>query len=383
MGSIVLQQVTKQFSGKTAVKELDLEINDGEFLIVVGPSGCGKTTTLRMLAGFEKPSGGTIRMGGKVVNHVAPKDRNLAMVFQGYALFPHMTVAKNLSFGMKIRHEPRKEIDRQVQEVAGLLGIEPLLGRKPGALSGGERQRVALGRALLRKPDAFLLDEPLSNLDAALRAQMRLELKRVHAQFPITTVYVTHDQVEAMTMADRIAIMHDGHLQQLDTPDAIYSRPNNAFVAGFIGAPKINLVPAQRIHHGRDTAIGLLSIEAPPTAATADALGRAPSDELTVGLRPEDVRPAGRTGKPLPRIGGTVEVVEPLGAETHVAVLVGEQLLLCRFPGRSDVRVSEAIELEIETQHMQIFDRSTGLNLTSDAMKTAGERPASPVATGA
>ena len=246
MATISLEGVTKAFKGKVAVDNIDLDAADGQFLIIVGPSGCGKTTTLRMLAGFEKPSRGVVRIGGRVVNDVPPKDRNVAMVFQNYALLPHLTVAKNLAFGMRIRHEPRKTIERDVTAIAEMLGIGSLLDRKPAELSGGERQRVALGRALLRKPNAFLLDEPLSNLDAALRAQMRFELKRIHAQFQVTTVYVTHDQVEAMTMADRIALMNHGHLQQVAPPEALYSEPSNSFVASFIGSPKDQLGPKLR-----------------------------------------------------------------------------------------------------------------------------------------
>jgi multiple sugar transport system ATP-binding protein len=383
MSSIVLRHVTKSFAGKTAVHDLDLEIEDGEFVIVVGPSGCGKTTTLRMLAGFERPSIGTIEIGGKVVNNVSPKDRNLAMVFQSYALFPHMDVAKNLAFGMRIRHESKSSIEHDVQEVAEMLGIHALLGRKPGELSGGERQRVALGRSLLRKPQAFLLDEPLSNLDAALRAQMRLELKRIHSRFPVTTVYVTHDQVEAMTMADRVVLLHHGELQQVGPPNDLYSTPVNSFVAGFIGAPKINLLPASLVRDAGSPRISFLSTSVDVGQTSTPGVAAHSADDLVVGFRPEDVGPAGRSGERLPRVTGIVEVVEPLGAETHVAVRVAGELLLCRFPARTDAAVGAAIELELDIEQMRIFDRSTGLNLHQvGRTPTAAYAPSEVVSTG-
>src|SRR5580693_1238050 len=287
VAKIVLEGVTKRFKGATAVDDLDLEVEDGEFLVIVGPSGCGKTTTLRMLAGFDTPTSGSVMIGGKRVNAMPPKDRNLAMVFQNYALFPHMTVAKNLSFGMKIRHEPKATIESEIARVADMLGIEPLLGRKPSQLSGGERQRVALGRALLRKPQAFLLDEPLSNLDAALRTQMRFELKRIHAQFPVTTVYVTHDQVEAMTMADRIVLMNHGELQQVAPPETLYAEPLNVFAAGFIGSPKINLVSARIDYSGGAGVLHCLATTIPMTTEIADQLRSAQGETVTIGIRPE------------------------------------------------------------------------------------------------
>ncbi len=272
MAKIVLRRVTKSFGSKVAVDDLNLEVEDGEFVIVVGPSGCGKTTTLRMIAGFEAPTMGTLHIGDTLMNHVPPKDRNLAMVFQNYALFPHMSVARNLSYGLRVRHTPKKEVDSQVHEIAEMLGILPLLDSRPSQLSGGERQRVALGRALLRKPQAFLLDEPLSNLDAALRAQMRFELKRIHAQFPVTTVYVTHDQVEAMTMADRIVLMNHGELQQVARPETLYAEPANVFVAGFIGSPKINLIAGQIDHPDGASALRCLAATIPVTPEIADRL---------------------------------------------------------------------------------------------------------------
>jgi multiple sugar transport system ATP-binding protein len=365
VAKIVLRGVTKSFGSKVAVDELNLEVEDGEFVIIVGPSGCGKTTTLRMIAGFETPSMGTLHIGDTLMNHVPPKDRNLAMVFQNYALFPHMSVARNLSFGLRIRHASKKEIDSQVHEIAEMLGILALLDRKPSQLSGGERQRVALGRALLRKPQAFLLDEPLSNLDAALRAQMRFELKRIHSQFPVTTVYVTHDQVEAMTMADRIVLMNHGELQQVAPPEALYAEPVNVFVAGFIGSPKINLVSGHIDHSGGGTALRCLGTTIPLTAETGDRLRSSQGDAVTIGIRPEDILPclpqAATAGRPV--ISGCVEVIEPLGAETHVAVSVGDEVVTCRTPPRSGLEVGSTVNLSFDIAQATIFDATSGLRL--------------------
>jgi multiple sugar transport system ATP-binding protein len=360
MARIVLENVTKRFRGTTAVDELNLEVEDGEFLVIVGPSGCGKTTTLRMLAGFDTPTSGSVVIGGKRVNAMPPKDRDLAMVFQNYALFPHMTVAKNLSFGMKIRHEPKAAIESEIARVADMLGIEPLLGRKPSQLSGGERQRVALGRALLRKPQAFLLDEPLSNLDAALRTQMRTELQRIHRQFPVTTIYVTHDQVEAMTMADRVALMHKGRLQQIAAPQAIYEEPASAFVAGFIGSPKINLIPARLSKGGPSVAVSCLSCDIPVNGSAGEALRNGSASDLLAGFRPEEIRPAVVDGADLPVVTGTVEVIEPLGPETHVVVRVGEETLTCKLPARAGLSVGSSIRLALDVAQMKLFDANTG-----------------------
>jgi multiple sugar transport system ATP-binding protein len=363
VATISIEGVTKSFSGKTAVEDVDLEVADGQFMIIVGPSGCGKTTTLRMLAGFEKPSRGTVRIGGEVMNDVPPKDRDVAMVFQNYALLPHLTVEKNLAFGMRIRREPRETIQREVRAIAEMLGITPLLGRKPAQLSGGERQRVALGRALLRKPKAFLLDEPLSNLDAALRAQMRFELKRIHAQFPITTVYVTHDQVEAMTMADQIALMNQGRLQQVAPPERLYSEPTNAFVAGFIGSPKINLVRATVLRDGENPAISLLSCRVPVSGDLASVLTRMEGNGVTIGLRPEEIQPCPAGANGLPAVQGRVELIEPLGSETHVSVRVGEEILICRFPPRSGLEPGATINVQFDPQQMKVFDTENGMRL--------------------
>jgi multiple sugar transport system ATP-binding protein len=363
VATITIEGVTKSFKGKVAVENVDLEVTDGEFLIIVGPSGCGKTTTLRMLAGFEKPSQGTVRIGGRVMNDVPPKDRDVAMVFQNYALLPHLTVQKNLSFGMRIRREPRKKIDREVAAIAEMLGIEALLGRKPAELSGGERQRVALGRALLRKPQAFLLDEPLSNLDAALRAQMRFELKRIHAQFPVTTVYVTHDQVEAMTMADQIALMDHGRLQQVAPPEGLYTEPSNTFVAGFIGSPKINLLPATVRRGEGPPVLDCLSCRIPVNGDLGSVLDRMHGDAVTIGLRPEEIQPCQPGAGALPVFQGTVELIEPLGSETHVSVRVGEEILICRFPPRSGFETGATINVGFDPRQMKVFDAASGMRL--------------------
>jgi multiple sugar transport system ATP-binding protein len=365
MAKIVLRRVTKSFGEKVAVDDLNLEVEDGEFVIVVGPSGCGKTTTLRMIAGFETPNMGTLHIGGTLMNHVPPKDRNLAMVFQNYALFPHMSVERNLSFGLRIRHTSKKELNTQVHDIAEMLGIRPLLDRKPAQLSGGERQRVALGRALLRKPQAFLLDEPLSNLDAALRTQMRFELKRIHAQFPVTTVYVTHDQVEAMTMADRIVLMNHGELQQVAPPETLYAEPVNVFAAGFIGSPKINLVSARIEHSGGGSTLRCLATAVPLTTEIADQLRSAQGETVTIGIRPEDILPQSPMGDAPGRavISGTVEVIEPLGSETHIAVRVGDEILTCRTPPRSGLEMGSTINLSFDITQATIFDGTSGLRL--------------------
>ena len=365
MAKIALHRVTKSFGSKVAVDDLNLEIEDGEFVIVVGPSGCGKTTTLRMIAGFETPNMGTLHIGGTLMNHVPPKDRNLAMVFQNYALFPHMSVERNLSFGLRIRHTSKKEINTQVHEIAEMLGISELLDRKPSQLSGGERQRVALGRALLRKPQAFLLDEPLSNLDAALRTQMRFELKRIHTQFPVTTVYVTHDQVEAMTMADRIVLMNHGELQQVAPPETLYAEPANVFAAGFIGSPKINLFSAQIDHSNGESALRCLATAVPVTTEIADRLRSSQSETVTIGIRPEDILPQSPMDHTPERAvtSGTVEVIEPLGAETHIAVRVGNEILTCRTPPRSGLEIGSTINLSFDLAQATIFDGTSGLRL--------------------
>lgn len=363
MADIAIEHVSKVFKGKTApaVYDLNLEVQDGEFLVLVGPSGCGKTTTLRMLAGFETPSIGAIRIGGKLMNNVPPKDRNLAMVFQNYALFPHMTVMKNLTFGLKIRHTPKSQALRDAEEIAGMLGISELLGRKPAELSGGERQRVALGRALLRRPQVFLMDEPLSNLDAALRAQMRTELKRIHAQFPVTTVYVTHDQVEAMTMADRVALMRAGRAQQVVSPEVMYDRPANVFVASFIGTPKINLLSGSLELGEGAVVLRFLRCACTLEDALAKRLyGASPPTSVLVGFRPEEIGLARSEANGAPIAKAKVELVEPLGSETHVVATIDGERVICKLPAHAGVSVGETIPLEFSLSQIKLFDRESG-----------------------
>ena len=366
MPGLTLDHVSKEFPGGTvAVQDLSLEIADGEFMIFVGPSGCGKTTALRMVAGLEKITSGTISIGDRVVNDVSPRDRDIAMVFQNYALYPHMTVYKNLAFGLKERKMPKDEIAIRVNGVSSMLGIHDLLKRRPAQLSGGQRQRVAMGRALVREPKAFLMDEPLSNLDAKLRVQVRGDLKRLHQRLGITTIYVTHDQVEAMTLGDRVAVLSNGVLQQLGAPQDVYDHPANLFVGGFIGSPPMNLLRAN-VHGGIATA-GDLSL---PIPAVRDG-------EVVLGLRPEHLRPAvdGR-----PSMEFQVEVVEPLGDGVIVHGTVsgqvattpsGDDEVLPPLPGdRAEITTKfepslrpspgEQMRLGVASEHVHVFDGRTG-----------------------
>jgi multiple sugar transport system ATP-binding protein len=318
VAGITLDGVTKRFSAEVvAVNEVSLEIGDGEFMVLVGPSGCGKSTLLRMIAGLEEVTDGRIDIGDHEVTDLPPKDRDIAMVFQNYALYPHMTVEQNLGFGLKLRKTPKAEIRRRVSEVASILGLEDLLKRKPAALSGGQRQRVAMGRAMVREPQAFLMDEPLSNLDAKLRVQMRSELARLRDRLKTTTVYVTHDQVEAMTLGDRVAVMRDGLLQQVDTPQNLYRNPSNLFVAAFIGSPSMNLVEAE-IGDGR-VRFGGFDLPLPVGRGLESYEG----GKLILGIRPSDFEDASLGHNPeLPTIDVTVDVIEELGSEVHLIFTV-------------------------------------------------------------
>lgn len=355
-----LEGIQKVFArGVVAVRALDLQIPSGEFVTLVGPSGCGKTTTLRMIAGLERPTAGEIYFGGTRVTDLEPGDRNVAMVFQNYALYPHMNVYQNLAYGLRVRGTDRAEIDRRVREVARVLEIDALLQRKPRELSGGQRQRVALGRAMVRKPALFLMDEPLSNLDAKLRVMMRAELKRLHLELKTTTVYVTHDQLEAMTMSHRVAVMHDGVLQQYDTPTSLYNIPVNRFVAGFIGSPPMNFLPATL-----EPAIGGVSLRIagsvlPLNIQQRNLLERLPvRPQIILGVRPEHLRfePVGN-----PRtIPARVFVVEPVGAETYVDLLVDSARVIARVDADTAIAVDDIVGLSVEARWMQFFDPDSG-----------------------
>jgi multiple sugar transport system ATP-binding protein len=350
MSAVRLTDVTKTYDGqdRPALARFSLEVAPGEFLVLVGPSGCGKSTALRAIAGLETPDSGTIHIGEREVTDVQPRDRDIAMVFQNYALYPHMTVFDNLAFGLKLRKTPKDEIDRRVREAAALLGLERYLDRKPKALSGGERQRVALGRALVRRPAVFLFDEPLSNLDAQLRVHMRAELHRLHQQLEATMIYVTHDQVEAMTLGDRIAVLRNGVLQQVDAPLTVYERPVNRFVAGFLGSPAMNFVDA--VVDGPAVRVGEARWSVEPALAAAVA-GRAGA-KLTAGVRPEHLA----AGEGPEALGGTVEFSEVLGAETLLYVKTAAGRLVVRVAPEHMRAAGAAVGLVPEPGSLRLFD---------------------------
>ncbi|MBA3729122.1 MAG: sn-glycerol-3-phosphate ABC transporter ATP-binding protein UgpC [Actinobacteria bacterium] len=403
MADITLEDVTKVYpDGTPAVESLNLEVEDGEFIVLVGPSGCGKTTALRMVAGLESISRGTLRIGERVMNDVPPKERDIAMVFQNYALYPHMTVYDNMAFGLTLRKMPKSEIDRRVREAAGILGLNDFLKRKPKALSGGQRQRVAMGRAIVRHPQAFLMDEPLSNLDAKLRVQMRSEIARIQRELGVTTLYVTHDQVEAMTMGDRVAVIRKGVLQQADAPQALYDHPVNLFVAGFIGSPAMNMVEAKLSRQDDQLTVefGGERLTLPEeVAGTRPGLNRFEGKTVVMGLRPEDMEDAALVSDTPPdrRISSTVDLREALGSDVVVhfkvqapivvtqdvkelAVDVGEEALqeleevarggestfVARLNPRTEAREGQRIELAVETRRLHFFDPDTGLGIYGD-----------------
>ena len=364
MASVTLDRVTKRFGEVTAVNNVTIEVLDREFLVLVGPSGCGKSTTLRLIAGLEELTDGNIYIGDRLVNDVAPKDRDIAMVFQSYALYPHMSVYDNLAFGLKLRKTPKKEIERRVQEAAELLAIGELLDRKPKQLSGGQRQRVALGRAIVREPKVFLMDEPLSNLDAKLRVQTRAELIRLHERLQTTVIYVTHDQTEAMTMGSRIAVLRDGVLQQLGSPQNVYDFPSNMFVAGFIGSPAMNFFDARITGTVDNMQVELsgggATLNVPPDkrARYADYLGK----DVIFGLRPEDMfdpvfAPSRTTESELVR--GNVDVFEPLGSEVYLYMIAGDDSFIARVDPRTGAAVGSEYELVFDMNTMHIFDPAT------------------------
>jgi multiple sugar transport system ATP-binding protein len=386
VADIEFQEVAKVYDdGTRAVDGLDLQIQDGEFMVFVGPSGCGKTTALRMVAGLEEISEGTIRIGDRIVNHVSPKDRDIAMVFQTYALYPHMTVEENLAFGLKLRKLSKVEIRRRVRGAAATLGLEEFLQRKPRALSGGQRQRVAMGRAIVREPQAYLMDEPLSNLDAKLRVQMRAEIHKLQRELGVTTIYVTHDQTEAMTMGDRVAVMRSGHLQQVDNPERLYERPANQFVAGFIGSPAMNMVEARvnRTDNGLIVSFGTyrLVVDA-GLVAERPALSAYEGKKVILGIRPEDFEDAGFTAEaPTERTLDTVASLrEALGSEVLVHFSVAttspsapdasefiESLgdtgssFVARVHPQTKAREGEPLRLVVNTERLHFFDPDSGL----------------------
>jgi multiple sugar transport system ATP-binding protein len=401
MAQIVLDQVNKVFPGGVrAVDGLSLDISDGEFMVLVGPSGCGKSTALRSIAGLDEITSGTISIGGRVVNELPPKDRDIAMVFQNYALYPHMTVEQNLAFGLQQRKTPKDEIRRRVADVAKMLGLEDYLKRKPAALSGGQRQRVAMGRAIVREPQAFLMDEPLSNLDAKLRVSMRASLSQLHERLGVTTVYVTHDQVEAMTLGQRVCVLREGKLQQADTPQALFNAPVNLFVAGFIGSPAMNFVTARLV---RDTGPAVTfaghRLWVPDSLVTArpgldDYFGR----EVILGIRPSDFEDASLADAEWAKMPVTAGVTEDLGSEIHVLFSIdapqvqhssiaqavagedddsaiplagGKSLWTARVAARSKVRPGQPVELAVDTSNLQFFDPDSGLAIgrTSDGAR--------------
>jgi multiple sugar transport system ATP-binding protein len=386
MGRIALESVTKAFPGGVrAVDDVDLEIRDGEFMVLVGPSGCGKTTLLRSIAGLEDVSDGSITIGKREVTNLAPRERDIAMVFQNYALYPHMNVRDNLAYGLKMRKTPKREIAKRVNDVAKMLGLEDLLGRRPAQLSGGQRQRVAMGRAIVREPQAFLMDEPLSNLDAKLRVGMRAELARLHERLGTTTVYVTHDQVEAMTLGQRVAVMRDGKLQQVDTPQALYSRPANLYVAAFIGSPSMNLVEATVAGDAVQFAGFSIPLD-PARRPTATRNGA-----IVVGIRPESFEDAAFAEPGRPILDVRVEVVEDLGSDVHVifrvdaprfeaedvraaaeegdesTLLADEEtsLFTARVDPRTKARVGSTLRLAVDPSGFHFFDPHTGENATA------------------
>jgi multiple sugar transport system ATP-binding protein len=385
VAEIQFVHVSKAYSGeRLAVRDLNLTVEEGEFVVLVGPSGCGKTTALRMVAGLEEITDGEIRIGDRVVNDLAPRERDVAMVFQNYALYPHKNVYDNLVFGLRMRKVSKEEQRRRVEEIARVLGLSDMLERRPAHLSGGQRQRVAMGRAIVREPKAFLMDEPLSNLDAKLRVQMRAEIARIQQTLKVTTLYVTHDQVEAMTMGHRVAVMRDGILQQVDEPERIYDAPTNLFVASFVGSPAMNLLEAEVRREGARVVcrLGDVTVDAPPT------LEEYASRTVAVGIRPEHVRPAFGGGADGARMRGLVLLVEPLGSEVlvHVEVPVtplgrldlidataqptttlagggGSATMLARFDRELAIKAGQPIELAIDPRRLQFFDLETGAAL--------------------
>lgn len=367
MARVFFDHVWKRFNEVEALKDFHLEIEDKEFLVLVGPSGCGKSTALRMLAGLESITEGDIYIGERRVNDVPAKDRDIAMVFQSYALYPHMTIHDNIAFGLKLRKVPKDDIERRVTKAAEILGVEALLDRKPGQLSGGQRQRIALGRAIVREPQVFLLDEPLSNLDAKLRVNTRAEISKLHKRLGTTFIYVTHDQTEAMTMADRIAVMSAGVIQQVGTPQNLYDEPKNVFVAGFIGSPSMNFFSAKIEASDGELELdgGTFTLKVPKERAPAlqPLIGR----EMMFGIRPENIHDKDYvpTGIHAASIEVDVDVTELMGNEVFLHTMAGEQKLLARVDPRTDAKAGESIEVVVDLERMQVFDPDTQETVTT------------------
>jgi multiple sugar transport system ATP-binding protein len=379
MARVVLKNITKTIGDHLIVKNLNLDIPDKEFFILVGPSGCGKSTTLRMIAGLEDITSGEVSIDGRVVNNVRPKDRDIAMVFQNYALYPHMSVYDNMAFGLKLRGYPRAEIAQRVKEAADILNLGDYLERKPKALSGGQRQRVAVGRAIVRKPRAFLFDEPLSNLDAKLRVQMRLEISKLHERLKTTIIYVTHDQVEAMTMGDRICVMKDGEVQQVAPPLDLYEKPDNKFVAGFIGNPPMNFFPVM-IEGGKSGGIWLrhssftLAVPKPLLDAVRPHVGK----EVDFGIRPEDLYDRLFYNYPVlahSSVNVVVDVVEPMGSEIYLYLKAGKADLVVRVPSYVKAEAGKRMELVFNLERMHMFDKESGESLLKSVVRTALPAP--------
>jgi multiple sugar transport system ATP-binding protein len=363
MASVIFDKVEKIYKDVPVIKDLNLEIKDEEFMVLVGPSGCGKSTALRMIAGLEEITAGKISIGDRVVNDLPPKERDIAMVFQSYALYPHMTVRENLEFGLEIRKMPREEINRLVNEAAQILDITHLLDRKPKQMSGGQRQRVAVGRAIVRKPAVFLFDEPLSNLDAKLRVQMRAEISKLQHRLKTTTVYVTHDQVEAMTMGNRIAVMNQGRIQQLGTPLDLYDHPANVFVATFIGTPPMNLIQTTVSEGGQKLSSSKFVLPVPQSLRSLTQ-GK-DGQKIIVGIRPENILDADRPARgEITRLQAEVEIAEPLGHEVVVHARIGDDLVVAKLDPHHIPRMGDKVELIIELETMHLFDAGTGKRLS-------------------
>ncbi|MFA5147228.1 MAG: sn-glycerol-3-phosphate ABC transporter ATP-binding protein UgpC [Candidatus Omnitrophota bacterium] len=362
MAQVSLQNVSKRFPGNVwAIRDINLGIENKEFMVFVGPSGCGKSTTLRIIAGLEESTGGNVYIGGRLVNDLPPKDRNIAMVFQNYALYPHMTVYDNMAFGLKLRKYPKAEIDSRVRDAAAILGIEKLLYRKPRELSGGQRQRVAVGRAIVRKPLVFLFDEPLSNLDANMRMQMRAEIKKLHMRLQTTMIYVTHDQTEAMTMGDRIAVMKDGYIQQIADPITLYDKPVNRFVAGFIGNPPMNFVRGTLFKKNGKPYFNEGSFQVKVIDSMMAPLAKYMDKEVIFGIRPEDIYDKLFVSEAPPEntIKANCEIIEPMGSEVHLYLNTGKSSMIAKVDGHAKPTLNQDIDLVLDMSKVHFFDKET------------------------